>query len=181
MLSCVCMAQKINKPYTSINTALVFGDGGKREGAFGLSGGYQFNKTKVGLGIGIDYHYYKTIPVFIELQRYLMQANKGLVLVANAGINIPSLKDDEKNDVFWPWGIPANNYKYKTGYFFESGLGYSFKTKNKTAITVGVLYSLKTTTQNYRELVYDGSDVVTHEREIKYNLNRTVLKVSVNL
>lgn len=167
-----CAAQKIYKPYAAINTYLLVGDGDNNV-AFNISGGYQFNKYKIGVGAGIDYHYFKTVPLFIEAQRLV---TKKFTIIANGGLNIVALKNSEKRQRDW-W----NNYeyKYKNGYFLEGGIGYNFFSTKKMNALIAVLYSRKTITEQYEEWVYNGLNPVTHEHSTKYFLTRTALRLSI--
>ncbi len=175
-ISYYSFSQKINKPYASLAGAITFSEN-ENNFDYGLSGGYQFNKTKIGAGFAIDHHTQKTIPVFIEAQRYLFKPNKGVMLIANAGVNLVTKKEGEEN--FNWWWRNQQNFRYKSGYIMEGGIGYSFLNKKSTTATVSVLASKKTFTEKYDDWVFDGNESKMQPHSFKYILNKISLRMQI--
>lgn len=173
-ISYYSFSQKMNKPYASLTGAITFSEN-ENNFDYGISGGYQFNKTKIGAGFAIDHHTEKTIPVFIEAQRYLFKPNKGVMLIATAGLNLVTKKseEDEMNWIWWG----QTNLRYKSGYIMEGGIGYSFLNKKSTVATLSVLASKKTFTERYDDWVFNGNESKLQPHSFKYILN----KISVRL
>src|SRR5688572_26776039 len=81
-------AQKSKIKFNSINT---FGVAAGESRPFGLLqtvNGVMYNNYFGGIGAGLDYYSYRTIPVFIDLRRSIGKLNKGFIY-ADLGYNFP--------------------------------------------------------------------------------------------
>jgi hypothetical protein len=72
-------------------------------------------------------------------------------IYADGGYNISWLRDEEK--VFS--GQTVNDYKQKGGAFYEAGIGYKFKLKNRGAWGFSVGYSFKQSKESYTQYFFN--------------------------
>ncbi|MGZ8558405.1 MAG: hypothetical protein ACXWWC_08740 [Chitinophagaceae bacterium] len=86
-----------------------------------------------GVGTGLDYYRYRSIPLFINISKFLFTGQKFFVS-GNGGVNFPWLKSEASG-----WNIISVNYPAKV--FFESGIGYKIgKSGNGMIINAGYSY-----------------------------------------
>lgn len=100
-----------------------------------------------GIGTGLDYYRFRSVPVFLTMTRYLKPGFRGLYLQGDAGINfpwVPALFDPEgSNDIFRP------------GLYWNGALGYATcigKKQNGLLLSLG--YSYKKLSQNTEQPVW---------------------------
>jgi len=91
--------------------------------------GIKYNNLFAGAGVGMDFYFVRSVPVFIELRRNIF--NKGLTpfVYADAGINFPWIND------------PGT--KYKHGGYYDLGAGYNFPVKKSVSIFLSLGYNIK--------------------------------------
>lgn len=101
--------------------------------------GIKWNKWFGGIGTGIDWHYFRTVPVFASVNRDLLKKGKNTLLVtADAGINLPWKKSDLFYDAY------VTDTKLKGGLYWGAGIGYRFEVgKNTNALQMNFGYSFK--------------------------------------
>ncbi len=91
-----------------------------------------------GVGVGIDWYYRRSVPVFLSVNREFFPKNKrSFLLSADAGINFS-----------WPgqvyYDYPPYGVKQKNGLYWASGAGYKFGVgKSDNAILLQLGYSYK--------------------------------------
>lgn len=96
--------------------------------------GVKYKTWFAGAGVGLDYYQVRSIPVFIDLRRNIIDRPQSPFVYADAGMNFPWIIQNEEN-----WNI-----KYKTGSYFDFGIGYNFPLKKSLALVVSGGYSQKT-------------------------------------
>ncbi len=100
--------------------------GGITIGQIGMYGvaqtvnGVQYKKWVAGIGFGYDTYYYKTIPVFIDIRRYLDERNK-LLIYGDGGYNFSGKNMPGKEIGFY------DRYNFKGGLYTDFGIGYKIK------------------------------------------------------
>ena len=98
----------------------------------GLRGKTWFN----GIGAGIDYYYFRSVPLYFSSTKYLSASNHSFYLQGNAGLNFAweeermntwnEVSSDFKPGLFWNGSIGwATGLDRKNSFLF--GLGYSYK------------------------------------------------------
>jgi hypothetical protein len=91
--------------------------------------GFQFNHFFTGVGVGYDYYFRRTVPLFAEVRYNLGNHKRKLQLFADFGA---SFLVDKSN------GTQSN----KTGRYWSTGFDYCIPV-HKDAFTIGVGYSSK--------------------------------------
>ena len=96
-----------------------------------------------GIGTGIDYYRFRSIPLFLNISKFLFTGQKFFVS-GNGGVNFPWLKSEGSG-----WNIISVNYPAKV--FFESGIGYKIgKSKSGNGVMINAGYSYKHIRENYQ-------------------------------
>src|SRR5215203_3590562 len=92
----VSVAQKALKPaFTSINQVGI-GWGGSGEGLqLQTINGLSYKTYSAGIGIGLDYYWARTIPLFIDLRKNIFSKKQTPFVYADLGLNMPWVKEDK--------------------------------------------------------------------------------------
>lgn len=168
-------AQQIKKKsyqFHSINSmALLNGSNGVAiavQSVNGLTKGPWFG----GIGFGLDYYQYRTVPLFADVRYEYGQKRNKVFLYAEAGINLSWTQDYFKD---WPsiWnGHRSNNYN--NGLYTDAGIGLTAGFKNGNAFILSVGCSRKTLQE---KISYDDWQTSKPQTDINtYRLNRVILK-----
>ena len=108
--SCGCRFQSVNQ------VGLV--DGGM-DTEFHLQtiNGLRFGNWFTGIGVGIDYYYVRSVPLFLDVRNYWFKKRNSPFAYADIGINFPWAKDNGNDFV-------AQDINYNQGLYYDIGLGY---------------------------------------------------------
>ncbi len=87
--------------------------------------GFEKKKFFLGLGMGADFYYHTSIPVFLQGNYTIPLQKNALQLITGAGMNKPVNKPNPKYE-------SAGAAEYSTGYYFSSGIQYLVKLKTHT-------------------------------------------------
>ena len=133
----------------------------------------------LGLGSGFDHYYFRSVPVFAEVQRYLGKEDKGLFFYGSAGLNIPWPTEEQRwyrQGNSWGWGTTTQPGTFSTGVWTDLGLGYGFKGKKGHGMFLRAGHSLKTMGHRYTEQVWNGTGAVQATRDIDYLFGRVSIQ-----
>lgn len=97
--------------------------------------GLQYHSWFAGAGVSLDNYLYRTVPLFINIRKNLVNKSSYPYLFADAGISLPWV---QHTDNFW-W----SSYKYNSGLYYDAGAGYSFSLAKKYALLFNAAYSFK--------------------------------------
>lgn len=101
----------------------------------------------LGLGTGLDYYRYRSVPLFLSVTRDLAGAPQTgkLYVLANGGINLPWY---DQNPL--PFGVISS--KFYPGVWWNGGLGYRARLSPKTdkAVLFSVSYGFKKLTEHQK-------------------------------
>ena len=95
------------------------------------------NKTWFnGIGTGLDYYYYRTIPFYLSSTKYLAARNHSFYLQGNAGVNFVWEKDPvtARNEV---------TSDFKPGLYWNGSIGWATGLDKKNSFLFGIGYSYK--------------------------------------
>lgn len=129
------VAQQKNKiRFQSINNAGVIIGG--YEQAFQLQSinGIKYKTYSAGIGIGRDDYYFKTVPLFVDLRKNLLEKKITPFVYVDLGASFPW---DRAKIETW-----TTSY-YKSGFLFDAGLGYSIPVRGRFAFNFSAGYSQK--------------------------------------
>jgi hypothetical protein len=121
---------KQNGRFHSINQAGLLE--GEKGGAFQLQtiNGMQYKSWFAGLGFGLDYYRFRSLPLFIDLRKSF----DPFFVYLDGGIHFIWLSDKEKND------YPGS---FSKGFYGDLGGGYALKLSKKTVILFSAGYNYK--------------------------------------
>ena len=123
-----------------------------------------------GLGVGLDYYTMRTIPVFFDIRKEILNKRRTPYLYADAGIHFDWLKSKEK-----PW---FGSSEYNRGFYYDAGVGYKLGLGKRDAILVSAGFSMKTLRET--RVVFTQClqlPCTSTEEYYDYKFNRLSLKV----
>jgi hypothetical protein len=136
-LFCFCHsihAQKQQIKFSGINQFGILT--GKSDQTYQLQtiNGVRYKTWFAGVGAGLEEYYRKTIPVFIDLRRYLFSGKATPFAYADLGFSFPYEKNEEAE-----W----QRSEYKKGLYYDLGVGYSIPLKGSLAFNFSAGYCHK--------------------------------------
>jgi hypothetical protein len=125
--SCNCQFQSI------LNAGVMEGE---RGGDFFIQtiNGIHYKGWFAGIGVGLDYYRFRSIPLFLDIQKNLLKRNVSPFLYADAGVSMPWRKSNET--YFWEPDISK-------GLYYDIGAGINFANGKKQGLTASLGYSYK--------------------------------------
>ncbi|MBV4356261.1 hypothetical protein [Pinibacter aurantiacus] len=163
VLASVSFANAQNKAkFSSINQVGVLGNQSATTVAFQTLNGACYKGWFAGVGAGVDFHQYFTVPVFLDVRKEFGQTNYKPFVYLDGGVSIYA---DDK-DAF---------YDYKNGGCFEGGVGYAFYFHKRQAVLLSAGYSYKSFKKER-----SWGDAWNHTVDTyNYNFNRLAVKVGL--
>ncbi len=163
-----------NKSYQfhSINClALINGNNGV-SGALQTVNGFAKDQWFAGIGVGLDYYQYRTVPVFADLRYEIGKQRNKFFVYGNAGVNFEWAQDyfyDEPSI----WNTNSTS-QFENGFYNDAGIGLKAVFKNSNAFVLSLGYSRKT----MKEIItlVDWRTGNETEQINKYRFNRILLK-----
>lgn len=167
----VGVAQKITKPVFTSITQVGIGWGATGE-ALQLQSiyGVSFATYSVGIGIGLDYYWERTVPLFIDLRKNIFSNKETPFVYADLGINMPWVKADKENT----WS--KSNYEH--GRYIDIGIGYKIPVNKKLFAIVSFGYSQKRLHEKRTNdvIIFDFPYGGNNAENYEYTLRRLSLK-----
>lgn len=156
--------------FHSFNTVHILNGSTTTSFAINTVNGFQFGKLFSGLGVGFDYYFHTSVPLFIEVRLDLAKRKGKLQLFGNAGLNFPFSSPNKK--------FEYKTGPYKTGSLFAGGLDYLIPVK-KEAVIIGAAFSSKQVIQMVDNNIWNP--VLNRVENIpikdKYSLNRIAIRI----
>lgn len=133
MLQATGQIKKIK--FSSINQVGLL-SGGRGE-AFMLQtiNGIKKEKWFAGMGTGLDFYGERTIPLFIDIRRDLINRLNTPFVYADAGVNFSWLNSSQRQQKQFPTSSP--------GLFYDLGIGWKLSGKNNRGCVFSAGYSFK--------------------------------------
>src|SRR6187402_608697 len=174
----VSFGQKKNAAYKfhSINNiSLVNGDNEVSAGLQSING-FQKGNLFAGVGIGLDYYLYRTVPLFADFRYELGKAKNKFFAYADGGVNFDWVEEEYNDGPIFIWDGSRNTSEFHNGAYTDVGLGYMVGTKKGTG---GLILSLGHSYKSLKKTVsyMDWRTQETITDIYHYNFNRIVLKV----
>lgn len=165
--------KKATHQFHSINSvALVNGNNSVSAGLQSVNG-FKKGSWFAGVGVGIDYYLYRTVPLFADLRYEFGKKKNKFFAYADAGINFSWIQDHFiDNPSIWN-GNTSNSFN--NGLYNDIGLGYNVKMKKEGALVLSLGYSHKNLKETQSYIDWRTSELL--KRENSYNLRRIMLKV----
>jgi hypothetical protein len=141
--------------------------------------GARYKSWFTGLGLGLDYYRYRTIPLFIDIRKEFGKSIGKLFVYADGGISFNWLTDGEKTEY-------VQNVEYHNGFYSDLGFGYVRSIGRKSALSISLGYSYKKSSETYPSSYpyyypnYNYTDTPPQNAssdQINYSLNRLNIKL----
>lgn len=139
IVSLICInttAQKNKIHFHSINSFGLIGGESEMSTSFQTVNGLRYSNWFSGIGIGIDYYRYRTLPLFFDERRYFGSEKKAYVY-GDIGYNFPLNTKAEKEMRY------NVNYPTKGRIYTELGIGFKTKFIKKSSILFSLSNSYK--------------------------------------
>jgi hypothetical protein len=171
-----CVAQKTRKlTFSSINQ---FGIawGGTGDGLqLQTINGVAYKTYSAGLGIGLDYYWERTVPVFIDLRKNIFSAKQTPFVYADGGVSVPWIKENKEETWY--------KSNYSTGSYFDVGIGYRLPINKKLFANISFGYTQKKQREqrDNQMVIFDFAPYgQNHNEHYDYTLRRFSLKAGLS-
>lgn len=170
---CFLIAQKKKLQFQSVNQFAITAGESHANTALQTVNGLKFLNYFTGIGVGLDYYRYKTVPLFFD-GKWFYGENKNAFIYGDLGYNFPLKNTPEKNIGYY------SDNKFAGGLYTDIGIGYAVSLYKKISLQFTIGYSTKNlkikTTSSYECLVAPCPvDFSTYE----YSFNRMILKAGL--
>ena len=132
--------------------------------------GMQYKSWYGGIGVGLDFYRYRTIPLFLDIRKEFGSNRDKFFAYADGGVNFCWLTDNEKN-------MYLMDDHFDTGFYTDLGLGYKIGLGRTNHLLLSIGYSLKKLKETYNSYYYFPPDNKINKDEINYSLHRLTLKI----
>jgi hypothetical protein len=138
--------------------------------------GVKKQKWFAGAGVGLDYYNVRTIPLFLDVRRYMLNKKNTPFAYADAGINFLWLNDSQKAEKSFPTSSP--------GLFYDLGIGWKLSGKNNGGFILSAGYTFKQVKEKVKYMWWPAPtpqlEAENYER-YNYLYRRIVVKVGLQL
>ena len=100
--------------------------------------GVQYKSWFGGLGVGLDYYRFRSIPVFADFRKTFGHSKNKVFVYGDGGVSCSWVTTKEKNNYY------GNLDRFSTGWYVDGGLGYQIHISGKNALLLSLGYSYKT-------------------------------------
>jgi hypothetical protein len=137
--------------------------------------GFQKGNWFAGVGVGLDYYLYRSVPLFADV-RYEFGKNKNKFFAyADGGINFQWAEDYSYNGPVFIWDGGNNSSEFHNGIYTDAGFGYLVANKKSGGLVLSLGYSHKSLNETVSYQDWRTQETITDL--YRYNLNRIVVKV----
>ena len=173
----VSFGQKKNAPYKfhSINSiSLINGSNATTAGLQSING-FQKGNLFAGVGIGLDYYLYRTVPIFADFRYEFGKTKNKFFAYADGGVNFDWVEEEYNDGPIFIWDGSRNTSEFHNGAYTDVGLGYMVGTKKGGGLVLSLGHSYKSLEKTISYQDWRTQETITDV--YNYNLNRIVLKV----
>ena len=173
----VSFGQKKNTAYKfhSINNiSLMNGDNEVSAGLQSING-FQKGNLFAGVGLGLDYYLYRSVPLFADFRYELGKTKNKFFAYADGGVNFDWVEEKYYNGPIFIWDGNNNSSEFHNGAYTDLGFGYIVGTKKGGGLVLSLGHSYKSLEKTISYLDWRTQETVTDV--YNYNLNRIVLKI----
>jgi hypothetical protein len=126
-----------------------------------------------GIGVGIDYYKFRTVPLFVDVKKIFLWKYFGLYGYADAGMNFP-----------WVTNKQHSFYQsdFSNGFYGDFGLGFLVPSETRVKVFFSFGYSIKESKEKYTapEFCPFNGPCYPNSQLIFYELNRFSIKAGIN-
>lgn len=175
-------AQSKSKPrFAGITQAGFLAGGSTNSLQLQTINGIGYRGFSLGIGTGIDYYHFKTIPLFIDARKDIFSKKKTPFVYLDMGPNMPwnrTVTEDTRQ-----------KGQYKNGLFYDFGIGYKWVLKERLGLNFSLGYSEKTLKETKEDFYWiwrdfppygPSSQSVGDTTYYKYSLQRISFKIGLS-
>ena len=156
-------------PFSSVNQAGLILGNEEYELLLQCINGVRYKSWFGGIGVGLDYYYSRSVPVFVELRKMALPHKWPLFVYGDVGVNVPWLKDSDKEELWY-------KVKVNKGLYYDVGAGFDFPLK-KGSLVISGGYSTKEQHEVRTYAYIWGPPGMPEKRDfIDYKFSRIVVK-----
>jgi len=173
----VSFGQKKNATYKfhSINNiSLVNGDNEVSAGLQSING-FQKGNIFAGVGVGLDYYLYRTVPLFADFRYEFGKTKNKFFAYADGGVNFDWVEEDYNDGPIFIWDGSRNTTEFHNGAYTDLGLGYTVGSKKGGGLVLSLGHSYKSLKKTVSYMDWRTQETISDIYH--YNFNRIVLKV----
>lgn len=132
--------------------------------------GIKYKSWFAGVGAGLDYYYWRGVPVFVSVQK-LFQKPIPVFLYTNVGWHLPWVQDKYKTNY-------GHVSRFEKGLYYDAGVGWHASISRRHALQLSVGYSGKKVTDVQRSLFMPpGAEERLYLNKYVYDLRRISIKL----
>jgi hypothetical protein len=128
--------------------------------------GISYRTFFVGLGIGVDNYYFRTIPLFADVRKNIFEKEQTPFVYVDAGSNFPWKKDETTT-----W----QQTTYQAGLYYDVGIGYKWTILKHFCVNARFGFSQKKYASR-EEYHYTPLDPEVPPDRYNYRLQRFLIK-----
>ena len=173
----VSFGQKKNTTYKfhSINNILLINGNNATTAGLQSINGFQKGNLFAGVGIGLDYYLYRTVPLFVDFRYEFGKTKNKFFAYADGGVNFDWVEEEYNDGPIFIWDGSRNTSEFHNGAYTDVGLGYMVGTKKGGGLVLSLGHSYKSLEKTISYQDWRTQETITDV--YNYNLNRIVLKV----
>lgn len=187
LLCCTVYAVSYGQPaqkklifHSQEHLSLINGKGAVSAGIQSING-IETGNWFTGVGVGIDFYRYRSVPLFVDVKRYFKIANGNrLFFYGDGGYNFPWSKEDEEQFSVWS-GTTKIESKNKGGGYIDAGGGYAIQFSKGNALLLSLGFSHKYFSQKvvttYQIGGVAGNTETIDTQQYTYNFDRVIIKI----
>jgi hypothetical protein len=149
---------------------------GSKGGYFQLQSvnGIRYKTWFAGVGAGIDFYERPTIPLFVDVRKYIFNKPATPFLYADAGMHLVEKRVEKVSNWY--------QNKYYNGFYADAGIGYAFGSHSKNRWLISSGYSYKYSKRKYEYIPECiGGPCTDSYYTFKGYFHRLTVKVGVQL
>jgi hypothetical protein len=132
--------------------------------------GMQCHSWFAGVGLGLDFYRFRTIPLFIDIRKEFGHGGNTFFAYADPGIHFAWLTDQEKSTYL-------QDDHFSGGFYTDIGMGYKIGLAKNNHLLLAIGYSLKKLKETYYAYEFYPPQNPLNKEQINYNLNRLTIKI----
>lgn len=129
----------------------------------------------VGLGSAIDYYYFRSVPVYVEVKKHFGNGPRRLFAFAATGVNLAWPTDEDQMKIS-RWNI-IGEQNFRSGMYADIGIGYTLYNRHQRGLFTGLGYSVKTISESHIEQVWNGLTTSQTERKTDFTFSRVLIRI----
>lgn len=146
LFMCIQLSAQKNIQFQSINQAGFLKGHNNDALQYQSINGIRYWGYSLGIGVGVDQYYYRTVPVFGEVRKDIFNKRETPFIYAALGSSLPWVKDGPVN----AW----QRSEYNKGIFYEAGVGYKIPVKGRLFLNFSLGYSQKSLHETQYTKIY---------------------------